>query len=210
MVQIRVFRCNFIEENCYILWDDTAKEACWVVDCGAFYPQEVQFIADFMEKEGLRPVRHLLTHGHFDHIFGAKAIWDRYGVAPTLLREELETYEKAPEQMRLLIREGFDFEVPVAGELLQDGDELKLGQYLFRVIATPGHTPGGACYYCAEEGILLSGDTLFRHSYGRTDLPGGNFRQLSDSLERLMRLPEDTRVLPGHGPETRIGEESGI
>lgn len=210
MLQIKIFQCNFIEENCYVLWDTEAKNTCWVVDCGAFYPEEVQTIVDFIEKEGMKPTRHLLTHGHFDHIFGAKAIWERYGVAPTLLQEELETYEKAPEQMRMLIREGFDFEVPSAGELLRDGDELILGRHKFCVLATPGHTPGGACYYCAEEGILLSGDTLFKHSYGRTDLPGGNAQQLFASLERLLQLPDDTRVLPGHGAITRIGEERGL
>lgn len=210
MIQTRIFRCNFIEENCYVLWDTEAKNACWVVDCGAFYPEEVQTIVDFIEKEGMKPTRHLLTHGHFDHIFGAKAFWEHFGVAPTLLQEEVETYKRAPEIMRMLVPELPEFEIPPVGELLKDGDRLQLGRYTFSAIATPGHTPGGVCYYCAEEGMLLSGDTLFKHSYGRTDLPGGNAQQLFASLERLLQLPDDTRVLPGHGAITRIGEERGM
>lgn len=210
MIQTRIFRCNFIEENCYVLWDTEAKNTCWVVDCGAFYPEEVQTIVDFIEKEGMKPTRHLLTHGHFDHIFGAKALWEHFGVAPTLLQEEVETYKRAPEIMRMLVPELPEFEIPPVGELLKDGDRLQLGRYTFSAIATPGHTPGGVCYYCAEEGMLLSGDTLFKHSYGRTDLPGGNAQQLFASLERLLQLPDDTRVLPGHGAITRIGEERGL
>lgn len=207
MIDISVFKCNFIEENCYILHEKGGNGDCWVVDCGAWDENEVQIICNYMQKEGLRPVKHLLTHGHFDHIFGAKALEREYGLRPTMLRSERDTYLNAREQMCRFMHRELPLVVPDAAEYLDDDVELTLGHHTFRAIPTPGHTPGGCCYYCEEEKILLSGDTLFLHSYGRTDLPGGDGRLLFASLQRLLELPEDTRVLPGHGPETWIGNE---
>lgn len=207
MLKIVALPCNFIEENCYIIWDEGHSASCWVVDCGALGAEDVDMVVRFITSRGLNPVRHLLTHGHFDHIFGAQALFERYNLSPTLLKEERETYEQAPEQMRLLIPSGIDFGVPPVGELLCDKQTLTLGNLTFEVIATPGHTPGGCCYYCKEADTLISGDTLFRHSYGRTDLPGGNGMQLFNSLKKLLALPEQTKVYPGHGPTTTISEE---
>lgn len=212
MLNIRIFKCNPLEENCYLIWGKNGSNECWIVDCGALEASEVAKICGFMDAEGLKPTRHLLTHGHFDHIFGAQALFERYGLRPCMLKEEISNYEKANDLMHALIPQWPAIQLPIAGELLKDGQELWLGEsenggIRFQVIATPGHTPGGCCYYCAEERVLLSGDTLFRQSYGRTDFPGGSTRQLMESLNQLMELPEEVRVLPGHGEATTIGEE---
>lgn len=208
MLEIRTITVNPIEENCYILYDKNRGNSCWVVDCGAFFPQEKAEILDFLVREGLKPVRHLLTHSHFDHILGAQFLYEHHKLAPDMLADETETYQKAPAILKQLIPQGMELQIPPHGELLHDEQTLQLEGYTFQVIATPGHTRGGCCYYCAEAGILLTGDTLFRGSYGRTDLPGGDIRQMQQSLLRLMELPDDTIVYPGHGHPTTIGQES--
>lgn len=207
MVRYSVIRCNFVEENCYILWEDGLRESCWLVDCGAWGPSDQQKIADYLLKEGLKVTRHLLTHGHFDHVMGCQWVYDRYGVGPTLLKEELDTYNNSCTHMRACFGVDLGFSVPPVVHTLCEGEEIMLGSARFQVLSTPGHTPGGCCYYCATEDLLLSGDTLFRRGVGRTDLPGGNGTQLYASLNKLLGLPESTIVLPGHGPATSIGEE---
>ena len=210
MLQVRTFIFNFIEENCYVLWDDVQKDVCWVVDCGAQSAEEFNSLAEFLSSEGLVPTRHLLTHAHFDHVWGAKSLEERYGVCPTLLREELPVYEEMNLQVQTFLHRTFDIPLPPVGDFLSDGQKLQLGRYTFEVIATPGHTPGGCCYYCAEAGILLSGDTLFQGAYGRTDFPRGSMTVLRLSLLHLLQLPSATQVFPGHGPITTIGREANI
>lgn len=212
MVNIHVFKSNLLEENCYLIWPNKGSKRCWIIDCGAMEASKLEEICQFIAKEGLVPVRHLITHGHFDHIFGAQALYERYGLCPDMTKDEVETYENASDLMKMLIPQFPVITLPPIGELFEDGEEILLTEaetedIRFEVIATPGHTPGGCCYYCREAKILLSGDTLFRHSYGRTDFPGGSGQQLYRSLLRLMELPEDVQVLPGHGEATMIGEE---
>lgn len=210
MLHIQVFNCNPLEENCYVLWSENREKACWIVDCGAFGASEITILTNFLAEKGLTPVRHLLTHGHFDHIFGAQAIYEQYGIGPSLLDEEILTYENAPELMRMLVPTGWNLSIPPVQEILKGGQTLQLddeGDVCFRVLHTPGHTPGSCCFYCEKEHILLSGDTMFRHSWGRTDFPGGSEMEMRRSLHELLELPESTCVLPGHGPSTTIGEE---
>lgn len=209
MLQLETIVCNLIEEQCYIIWDDSSKNDCWIIDCGAPKEEELQYIFDFIEKKSLKPVRHLLTHGHFDHLWGSEGLRKRYQILPTLLQEEESTYKNSNILMHALLRTKKDFILPEIGEFLTDGQKLQLGNLTFEVIATPGHTPGGCCYYCKEAKALFSGDTMFYGSYGRTDFPGGNILQLTESLKKLLKLPDDTVVYPGHGPSTTIiGERS--
>ena len=210
MIQTRTFTFNFLEENCYVVWDDALRGACWVIDCGAQSAEEFETLSLFLISEGLTPVRHLLTHAHFDHVWGSMLLDRHYGLRPTLLREEFPVYDGMKEQVRSLLHIDIEIPLPPVEEFLSAGQLLQLGGYTFEVIATPGHTPGGCCYYCAETGLVLTGDTLFQGAYGRTDFPGGSYEDLRQSLLRLQELPAATRVLPGHGPATTIGAEAHI
>lgn len=204
---IKTFTVNFIEENCHVLSDDSGEAV--IVDCGAFFPEECDALARYLDGENLRP-RHLLcTHAHFDHLFGAQFLYDRYGLQPAMAADELPTYLAAADQMRQFLHRDLPLGLPPHGRLLAEGDTITFGHHTLSVIATPGHTPGGLCYYCGEEGLLLSGDSLFRRAIGRCDLPGGNAADLTESLRRKITgaLPNEVRVLPGHGPATTVGEE---
>lgn len=206
MLVMQRFVVNPIEESTYILHDDS-KEAV-VVDCGAFYPEEKAAIARYVKEHGLTVKHHLLTHSHFDHIFGADFLFQEYGVNPTMHIAERATYEQASAQMRSFVGDAFELKVPPVGLLLESGDKVVFGTHVLEVIPTPGHTQGGVCYYCEEEGVLLSGDTLFYRSIGRTDLFGGDYATLVESIkQRLFCLPPQTKVYPGHGPATTIGDE---
>lgn len=201
------FTVNFIQENTYLLWDSTGEAV--IVDCGAFLDEERQGIANFIEQKGLRPVHLLNTHGHFDHIFGNAYMAEHFSLAPEMCRAEVTTYESACQQMTMFLHRELPLEIPAPGRLLDEGDTIRFGTHTLSVIHTPGHTPGGICFYCATDGLLLSGDSLFRREIGRCDLPGGNEFALIDSLRRkVMPLPPDVIVLPGHGPSTTVGEEA--
>ena len=205
-LQCVAFEVNMIQVNCYLLWDDT-REAV-LVDGGAFYPEERAHIDAFIAEHDLRLVHLLITHGHFDHIFGLDHLSSRYNLLPEMGRNERATYEAAKEQMAAFLHRAFPLEVPLAGRMLDEGDEVTFGSHTLRIINTPGHTPGGICFYEEADGVLLSGDSLFQGAIGRCDLPGGNMQTLVRALsEKVMTLPEQVCVLPGHGPTTTIGQE---
>lgn len=204
MLDIKKIECNMLSENCYIVSDETKE--CMIVDCGAFDEPEHQAIANYITSEGLRPVLYVLTHGHFDHILGSKWITETYGIQPVICERDAERYKTFREDCNMF---GIvvDYDMPAIGRCVNDGDDVSFGNHTFKVIHTPGHSKGSVVYYCAEEAVAFSGDTLFRNSIGRTDLPGGSMFQIIQSLRMIMQLPDDTRVLPGHGPETSIGYE---
>ena len=205
-LQCVAFEVNMIQVNCYLLWDDT-REAI-LVDGGAFYDAERAYIDTFIAEHNLRLVHLLITHGHFDHIFGLHHLTQRYGLLPEMGRAERETYEAAKQQMEAFLHRAFPLEVPPAGRMLDEGDVVTFGTHSLRVIHTPGHTPGGICLYDEADGVLLSGDSLFQGAIGRCDLPGGNMTTLVHALsEKVMTLPEAVCVLPGHGPVTTIRQE---
>lgn len=206
MITVQRFVVNFIEENCYVLHDET-REAV-IVDCGAFRDEEKAAISSYITEHQLTP-RHLLcTHGHFDHIFGAQYVHDTYGLQPEVSHDERATYEQAAPLMQQFIHRALPIELPPLAPSFAEGDDIHFGTHTLRVIATPGHTPGGVCFYCEAEHLLLSGDSLFRGSIGRCDLPGGNEFTLINALRtKLLALPDDVQVLPGHGPTTTISDE---
>ena len=205
-METRHFVVNMIEENCYLFWDET-KEAA-LVDCGAFYANELKPIEETMEREGLHLACLLNTHAHFDHIWGTAAMVRKYNVPLMLCRNERDTYEAAPEQLKAFLHREIPLELTDNVQYFAPDAVLRVGGLEVKVIPTPGHTPGGVCFYVEKAGVLFSGDSLFRHSIGRCDLPGGNEAQLVGALrDRVLTLPEEVRVLPGHGPETTIGEE---
>lgn len=200
------FTFNPIQENCYLIWDEQTLEAA-IVDCGAWNRQEEQSLAGCIEAHGLKMKYALQTHAHFDHTFGLPFIHRTYGLRPVMHCNESDTYRQMPgmaAQFGLNIGGG----MPPIERLMNDGDEVSLGQTAIRFIHTPGHTPGSSSLYIPDAQLLFSGDTLFQGSIGRSDLPGGDFEAELDSIRnKLFRLPEETVVLCGHGPSTTIGEE---
>lgn len=187
------------EVNCYIV--NAAGPEAIVIDPGA----DARLILNYLRMNHLTPVAYLLTHGHQDHISGLTEMLDAYP-APVLMHAEEQRWAFTP---RNVIPPFYmtPCSAPATLRAVTDGEGVKLAGREFTVIFTPGHTPGGVCYFAANEKVLFCGDTLFRGSAGRTDLPGGNGRALAQSLKKLAVLPTDTRVFPGHGEGTTIGEE---
>ena len=206
MLQIKIFQVNPLGANCVVLWEDAGK-TCAIADPGFYRPDEEERVHAFLRDNGLTPDAVLLTHGHFDHAWGAAAVAKKYGCP---------VYFSAADDV--ILRTSSEFleclQLDKAVELfpykdLSDGQILHVGGTDWQVITTPGHTPGGVCYYCAESSVLLSGDTLFAGSIGRTDLPGGDYDALIKSvMDKVMGLPGDTDVIPGHGHPTSIGREA--
>ena len=205
MLNIQAFKVNMIEENCYVVSDDSKE--CMIVDCGAYFPEDSKAIFDYIAENGLTPVLHVLTHAHLDHIFGVRAIYDKYGLQPVLHVNDESLYKGAAEQASGMFGIQLDYEMPPIERLVRDGNTVKFGTTEFRVIDTPGHTRGSVFYYCEAEKVAFSGDTLFRGSIGRTDLPGGSMFQIIQSLRMITQYPDDVTVYPGHGPKTDIGYE---
>ena len=206
MIQIKSFTFNILGTNCYVLWEDGGKR-CVIVDPGMYRDFEEQEMLGFLDENALTPDGILLTHGHFDHTWGVALLLRRYGCPVYMSPLDTETAHMGADFFQQLSFkkqvEQFDF-LP-----LEDGDKLHLGGVDWKVVACPGHSPGGVCYYASEAGILLSGDSLFAGAIGRTDLPGSDYDALMRSLlERIMLLPGDTDVLPGHGARTSIAAEA--
>lgn len=206
MLHIQRFVCNPIEENCYILYDDTRQAV--VVDCGAYRAEEKQALSNFVSAQALRPVRLINTHAHFDHIWGDQFIFDTYGLRPEMHKLELPLYARAAEQVEKLIHRRMEVPLPPAGPCIAEGDCIDFGTHTLSALLTPGHTAGGLCFYCEAEGVLFSGDSLFDHAIGRTDFEGGDEWALKESLRtKVLTLPPDVTVCPGHGPTTTVGIE---
>ena len=200
-LNIKVFCFNPFRENSYVLW--RGPEDCVVVDPGCYGKEEGARLLDYLASEGLKPSAVWLTHGHFDHVFGVAGLCRSFPV-PVYMSPE----DKVMVEYGGMMAESVGMPAPDVsfGTVdISDGQELGLG---FKVIATPGHTPGSVCFYSEESKVLLSGDTLFAGSIGRTDLNGGDYdREIVSIMDGLMGLPGDVDVLPGHGPATSISVE---
>lgn len=204
MLTIQTFPVYLLAENCYVVSDETRQAV--IIDCGAYRPSEFAAIADYIESHDLQPVAHLLTHAHFDHILGAAFVEQQYGLQARCHPADAPLFTTLSQQVEDFLGVPYRGNVPTLGPAL--GDSVTFGTHTFSVLPCPGHTPGGVCFHCAEEHVLFSGDSLFRLSIGRTDLPGGHHWTLITSLRNLLRtLPPQTAVYPGHGPQTDIATE---
>jgi hydroxyacylglutathione hydrolase len=205
-LNIKTFVFNSFRENCYLLWDQ--KGNCVIVDPGCCWLHEFDTLKDAVAKEGLKPRAVWLTHGHFDHVHGVRKVVEEYGVPVLMAREDRIVLDHNSEAAREYGVDADDSSLITTVDI-KDGDVLDtLDGARFKVIATPGHTPGGVCYYDEVDKVLLSGDTLFRGTIGRTDQLGGDYDRLIVSvMDKLMGLPGDVDVLPGHGMRTSIGDE---
>lgn len=205
-MKIKTFVNRPIDENCYVVSDET-REAV-IIDCGALIPADQEAIAEYIRQEGLTVTQHILTHGHFDHMFGSQWVADTYGCRPKLHPADTDIYEGSVERVSAFFHKPIAFPVPPVGSFFNERNTLRFGNHAIRVIACPGHTPGGVCLYIEDEGVLFSGDSLFQRSIGRTDMEGGDHTAFIASLtERVLTLPGNVRVYPGHGPSTTIDEE---
>jgi len=201
-LEVRGVVVGLFRENCWIVGSRQRGEAC-VVDPGD-EPEEILALARDM---GVRITRVVASHAHLDHIMAARAIVEATGAPFLLHADDLPIADNMPASARMWMGQ----EVPPAPTpdvYPTDGQDIEVAGVTLRVIHTPGHTPGSLCLYAADARLLFSGDTLFRESIGRTDLPGGSTEQILRSIaERLYGLPPDTRVLPGHMQETTIAHE---
>ena len=200
-MRIQSLCLGMVQTNCYILMNADTKEAV-IVDP----PENADAIERRVTAMGAKPVAVLLTHGHFDHIMAAKEIRERYGV-PVYAHKDEEALLEDP-SLNLSGMAGTGSYSMKADVLVKDGNEPEIPGFKVKVIHTPGHTAGSCCYYFPEDKVLISGDTLFYGSCGRTDFPTSSGRDMRESLRRLVNeLPEDTAVYPGHDSQTTIANE---
>lgn len=206
-MELKRFEVNPFGENTYVLWDKPSKESA-IVDPGMLDAREIDAVERFVDDNGLVLKYLLVTHVHIDHTFGVSAIKAMHDVP--LLGHKADaplglTRQQQAEMFHLKLR----LDQLILDRFIDESSQLRLGEERIEVIATPGHSLGGVCYYVPQSGFILTGDTLFRGSVGRTDFVGGSQRQLIQSIRtKLLTLPPDTRVYPGHGPASTIATEA--
>lgn len=209
MLRYKTFVMNPVQVNCYVLWDTETHDGV-IIDCGAWNETEQKRLQEFIEGERINLRHALQTHMHFDHTMGAEFINRQYGLPPTCHPAEQEVYASSAEMVMRWFHMDITNRMPQCQPTLSPSSVITLSSTKIQVIHTPGHTPGGVCFHLPAQRILFSGDTLFRQGIGRTDLPGGSYSQIVNSIRtQLFSLPADTLVLPGHGPETTIAAETG-
>lgn len=199
-MKIKKFEVGPLFVNCYIVYEEATKDGL-VIDPG----DEPDLILDFIKEESLNIKYIICTHGHFDHIGAVKELKDETGAKIILHREDYDIYINSSQ----VAKQFFGIEVepqPEPDIIIENEMKLNLSDNKeFRLIHTPGHSPGSISIYC--DGYIFTGDTLFAGSVGRTDLPGGNMNQILNSLKKIATFPSETVVLPGHGPKSKIGVE---
>lgn len=205
MIEVKKFVVNMLQENCYVVSDETKE--CVIIDCGAFYPEERQAIVDYIKGNELKPKHLLATHGHLDHNFGNDTIYDAFNLQLEISSRDENLVNSLAAQAKKFYDMTLEIEYPPIGHFFEENEMVEFGTHKLKVLETPGHSKGCVCFWEESEGLLFSGDTLFRNSIGRTDLGGGSMMQIIQSLRFLAQLPDQTVVLPGHGPQTTIGEE---
>ncbi|WP_163716587.1 MBL fold metallo-hydrolase [Mangrovibacterium lignilyticum] len=204
MIQVKKFTFNPIQENTYVLYDETKE--CIIVDAGCYFDYEQKELSDFIAENQLNPVKLVNTHCHLDHIFGVTYCRTTYSIPFLAHQDDLFLVED-------IVAHGDRFGIPTEpvdgpDEYIEEGDLIQFGNSALELIHVPGHAPGSLVLYCKEQNFMLVGDVLFFGSIGRTDLPKGSYEQLIGNIkQKLLILPEETLIYSGHGPETSIGFE---
>ncbi len=204
MLSVHKFTFNPIQENTYVLYAENGD--CCIIDPGCYFDEERNELVRFIQSKNLKPVYLLNTHCHLDHVFGNKFVSETWQLPLYLHETEKMVLSFAPKSADMY---GLPFE-NYTGEMkwLIPGDIIKIGDSELKVLFTPGHSPGSVSFYNEKDGYVISGDVLFSGSIGRTDLPGGDYDQLEQSIKsQLYTLPDATKVYSGHGGGTSIGYE---
>ena len=203
-MQVHSFTFNPFSENTYVVSSD-ANEAI-IIDPGMYYAEENAQLFDYLNQHNLKPVQLILTHAHLDHVFGVNWVSKTYGLVPVLHQADQFLYDKAT---MMAANYGLKMEELVRNENgLELASKITLGNEELTVLFAPGHSPGSVCLYSENSGFVIAGDVLFQGSIGRTDLPGGDFDTLINSIKtKLFTLPDDTTVYSGHGAITTVGQE---
>lgn len=206
MLKIKQFEFNPFDENTYLIVDnDTLKAA--VVDPGMFTDRDLLVFDDFIRLNKIKLVQVINTHMHVDHCFGDNYVRDKYGVKVSAHLGD-DFYAAAMEQQAARFGMVRHMKPVMIDCPLDDGDTIIIGRSTIHVLHVPGHSPGGIALYDKEDGWVITGDSLFRGSIGRTDFEGGSMSQLINAARtKLLTLPDDTVVYPGHGPSTTVGQE---
>lgn len=204
MLHVKSFTFSPVQENTYVLYND--QKQCCIIDPGCYFPEERDELKTGIEKTGLTPILLLNTHCHLDHVFGNKFVYDTWGIPLHIHPIEKPVLDFAP-QSGIMWQLPFDnYEGPLV--YLDEKKSIKIGEDELEIRFTPGHSPGSVSFYHAAGNFIIGGDVLFNRSVGRTDLPGGNFETLVESIQtQFFTLPDDTKVYSGHGPVTTVGFE---
>ena len=205
MIRIERHVFNAFQVNTYLIRDD--HDQCLIVDPAFYSPEEKRDFDAYITEQGLSVSGQINTHGHVDHVLGVMHVKSTYDKAFRAHTSESSLIKNAP-----LMGEVYGLSVqPIPGidEAIEDNELIPFGAYSLRAILVPGHSPGSLAFYSKEGGFVITGDALFQQSIGRTDLPGGDYDTLIQSIRtRLLTLPPETVVYPGHGPASTIGEEA--
>ena len=204
MLNIKILSFNAFQVNTYLLYDETGE--CAIIDPACYEPHEEKQLEEFIDSNKLKPVLQLYTHCHIDHVLGTNFVSEKYGLKP-MTHKDSEFFFKTAKMHGASF--GFEIEELVMPEKwIEDKEIITFGNQKLEAILAPGHAAGSLCYYNEDNKFLISGDVLFHGSIGRTDLPTGDFNTLISSIKnRLMVLPENTVVYPGHGDKSTIGFE---
>jgi glyoxylase-like metal-dependent hydrolase (beta-lactamase superfamily II) len=195
---------NPIEVNTYLLADHSGD--CAIIDCGCYDSGEFSILKDLIGQKNLKPALLLNTHCHLDHIFGDRFMLEEYGLGAYCHEDDKANRKNSVNHAKMF---GLSMKTPPApAGYIKDGQNIIFGQTELTAIHVPGHAPGSLAFYCEKDSVVFTGDALFAGSIGRTDLPGGNYKTLINSIRnKLFTLPSETVVYPGHGSETTIGAE---
>ena len=205
MAKVESFTFNPFQENTYLVYDETGE--CLIFDPGCSNKQEEAQLLTFIEEKKLRPVRLINTHCHIDHILGNAFIANEFDLGLEIHQEELQVLNQGP-VVADMYGIGYTKHSPPPSRFIEVGELIEFGQTKLSALFTPGHSPASLSFYCSEDNFLIAGDVLFYQSIGRTDLPGGDFDTLADSIRtQIYSLPDAVIVYPGHGPKTRVGYE---
>lgn len=204
MITIKTFEFNAFQENSYVLHDETKE--CLFVDPGCSDDPEREEMRSYIRENGLKPVAMVNTHCHVDHILGCRFIKDLYNIPFYFNKDDELLLIRAKEQGVFF---GLTLEEPPKADFfLEDGQKILFGKSTLDIFYVPGHSAGSVALYSSSDSFVITGDALFKGSIGRTDLPGGNYQQLITSIRsKLLVLPRNVLVFPGHGPHTTIGDE---
>lgn len=203
-MNIRHFTFNPYQENSILIWDDGLTGV--IIDPGCIDCGELSTLTGYISEKGIKPAAILLTHAHFDHIYGVKGCVETYGIPVYMSPEDKGTKEGAAAFALRSFMPAPDTSWDSVD--IADGQTLSFGDMSLKVITTPGHSPGSVCFLCEESGDLFCGDTLFAGTIGRTDLPGGDYdKEIVSIMDKVMGLDGDVEIHPGHGGPSNIGHE---